>query len=43
MVLSGDRPAPGGAGLAVAGFTLVLAGALSLARFGAPEAVRATP
>jgi drug/metabolite transporter (DMT)-like permease len=41
MVLSGDRPAPGGTGLAVTGFVLVLAGALSLARFGAPEAVTA--
>ena len=40
MALCGDRPAPGGAGLAVAGFTLVLAGALTLARFGAPEDVR---
>jgi drug/metabolite transporter (DMT)-like permease len=39
MVLCGDRPAPGGTGLAVAGFGLVLAGALSLARFGAPEPV----
>jgi hypothetical protein len=37
MVLCGDRPAPGGGELAVAGFTLVLAGALSLTRFGAPE------
>ncbi len=41
MVLSGDRPAPGGAGLAVAGFVLVLVGALSLARFGAPATVAA--
>jgi drug/metabolite transporter (DMT)-like permease len=41
MVLCGDRPAPGGGGLAVAGFGLVLAGALTLARFGAPEDVRA--
>jgi drug/metabolite transporter (DMT)-like permease len=41
MVLSGDRPAPGGTGLAVTGFVLVLAGALSLARFGAPEPVTA--
>jgi drug/metabolite transporter (DMT)-like permease len=41
MVLCGDRPAPGGGDLAVAGFVLVLVGALSLARFGAPEAVPA--
>jgi hypothetical protein len=43
MVLCGDRPAPGGGDLAVAGFVLVLVGALSLARFGAPEAVPAAP
>jgi drug/metabolite transporter (DMT)-like permease len=42
MVLCGDRPAPGAGGLAVAGFTLVLGGALTLARFGAPEDVRAS-
>jgi drug/metabolite transporter (DMT)-like permease len=39
MLLSGDRPAPGGTDLALGGFALVLAGALSLARFGAPEPV----
>ena len=42
MVLCGDRPAPGGAGLATAGFTLVLGGALALARFGAPDPVPTT-
>jgi drug/metabolite transporter (DMT)-like permease len=41
MVLSGDRPAPGATGLALAGFVLVLGGALGLARFGAPEPVTA--
>ncbi|GAA2726698.1 hypothetical protein [Cellulomonas aerilata] len=41
MVVCGDRPAPGGTDLAVAGVGLVLAGALSLTRFGAPEAVTA--
>ena len=38
MLVCGDRPAPGAAGPAAAGFVLVLAGALVLARFGAPEA-----
>lgn len=37
MVLCGDRPAPGGATISVLGFALVLAGALSLTRFAAPE------
>jgi drug/metabolite transporter (DMT)-like permease len=41
-VLSGDRPLPGSTGTAVAGFALVLAGALSLARFGAPDQTTAT-
>lgn len=41
MALCGDSPAPGAGGLAVTGFVLVLGGALSLARFGAPEDVRA--
>jgi hypothetical protein len=38
MIICGDRPAPGLAAPAVGGFLLVLAGALVLARFGAPEA-----
>jgi len=37
MVICGDRPADGLALAAVGGFVLVLAGALVLARFGAPE------
>ena len=37
MIICGDRPAPGLAVPAAAGFVLVLAGALALARFGAPE------
>lgn len=37
MVLCGDRPAPGGTLTATIGFALVLAGALSLTRFAAPE------
>jgi drug/metabolite transporter (DMT)-like permease len=41
MVLCGDRPTPGGGGVAVAGFALVLVSALGLARFGAPETVAA--
>ena len=36
VLLCGDRPAPGGAPAALAGFALVLGGALVLARFGAP-------
>jgi drug/metabolite transporter (DMT)-like permease len=39
MIVCGDRPAPGLVLPAVFGFLLVLAGALVLARFGAPEAV----
>jgi drug/metabolite transporter (DMT)-like permease len=37
MIVCGDRPAPGLAVPATGGFALVLAGALVLARFGAPE------
>src|SRR6476469_1372123 len=37
MLLCGDRPLPGRAPLALLGFVLVVAGALVLARFGAPE------
>ncbi|WP_407341725.1 hypothetical protein [Pengzhenrongella phosphoraccumulans] len=37
MALCGDRPAPGGAVAAAVGFALVLTGALSLARFAAPD------
>lgn len=37
MLVCGDRPAAGLAIPAAAGFALVLAGALTLARFGAPE------
>ncbi len=37
MLVCGDRPIPGLTLPAVVGFTLVLAGALTLARFGAPE------
>ena len=37
VLLCGDRPEPGGTPAALAGFALVLAGALVLARFGAPE------
>ncbi len=37
MVLCGDRPAPGATTISVLGFALVLAGALSLTRFAAPE------
>jgi drug/metabolite transporter (DMT)-like permease len=37
MILCGDRPAPGGATVAVLGFALVLAGALTLTRFAAPD------
>jgi drug/metabolite transporter (DMT)-like permease len=37
MVLSGDRPAPGGTAVSILGFACVLAGALSLTRFAAPE------
>jgi len=39
MLLCGDRSAPGAAATAAIGFVLVLAGALSLARFAslAPE------
>jgi drug/metabolite transporter (DMT)-like permease len=37
MILCGDRPAPGSATVSVLGFVLVLAGALTLARFAAPE------
>ncbi len=36
MLVCGDRPNPGQAVPAAAGFVLVLAGALTLARFGAP-------
>jgi len=36
VVVCGDRPQPGSTGYAVAGFVTVLAGALGLARFGAP-------
>ena len=36
LVLCGDRPAADGTAYALAGFVLVLAGALALARFGAP-------
>ena len=36
MIVCGDRPAAGLAVPAVGGFLLVLAGALALARFGAP-------
>lgn len=38
MIICGDRPAEGLALAAAGGFVLVLAGALVLARFGAPEA-----
>jgi drug/metabolite transporter (DMT)-like permease len=38
MIICADRPAAGQAVPAAAGFALVLAGALVLARFGAPEA-----
>lgn len=37
MIICGDRPAAGTGALALGGFLLVLAGALVLARFGAPE------
>lgn len=37
MILCGDRPAPGGATVSVLGFALVLAGALALTRFAAPD------
>ena len=40
MIICADRPAAGLAVPAAAGFALVLAGALVLARFGAPEAGR---
>ncbi len=36
LLLCGDRPAAGGTAYALVGFVLVLAGALSLARFGGP-------
>jgi len=36
VLLCGDRPSPGGTPAALAGFALVLAGAMVLARFGAP-------
>ena len=42
MVLCGDRPAQGGAAVSIFGFVLVLAGALSLTRFAAPERALAT-
>ena len=41
MALCGDRPVPGSAFAAALGFTLVLAGALSLARFSALDRVTA--
>jgi drug/metabolite transporter (DMT)-like permease len=37
MLLCGDRPLPGRGALAFFGFALVVAGAVVLARFGAPE------
>lgn len=37
IVLAGDRPAPGAGPTTVVAFVLVVAGALVLARFGAPE------
>jgi hypothetical protein len=37
MLLCGDRPLPGRDVLAWLGFVLVVAGAVVLARFGAPE------
>jgi drug/metabolite transporter (DMT)-like permease len=43
MLLCGDRPVPGRAPLAVIGFAAVVAGALTLARFGAPEHPSSTP
>lgn len=43
MLLCGDRPAPGGTLASVAGFALVLAGALSLTRFGAPDRASTGP
>lgn len=43
MLLCGDRPAPGGTLASVAGFALVLAGALSLTRFGALERASTEP
>lgn len=39
IALAGDRPAAGAVPLAVVAFTLVLAGALVVARFGSPEPI----
>lgn len=36
VLLCGDRPAPGATAYAVAGFVVIMAGALALARFGGP-------
>lgn len=41
IALAGDRPAVGAAPAAAAGFTLVLVGALVVARFGSPESADA--
>jgi len=43
MLLCGDRPLPGRGVLAFLGFVLVVAGAVLLARFGAPEHPESTP
>ncbi len=43
MLISGDRPLPGREATAVAGFVVVVAGALLLARFGAPDHPAAQP
>jgi drug/metabolite transporter (DMT)-like permease len=43
MLLCGDRPLPGRGGLALLGFALVVAGAMVLARFGAPENPESSP
>ena len=43
MLLCGDRPLPGRGPLALLGFVLVVAGAVVLARFGAPEHPRSSP
>jgi drug/metabolite transporter (DMT)-like permease len=43
MLLCGDRPLPGREVLALLGFGLVVAGALMLARFGAPEHPESSP
>lgn len=43
MALAGDRPAPGSGAGTVGAFVLVLAGALAVARFAAPDQASAAP